>query len=459
MAAPAAIDPNALPLKRYLGYGLGDFAFNFYWLPLQVFLLKYYTDVLGLDSATAGVITLVCLLWDGLVDPYVGLVASRTRSRFGRYRPYLLFGSVPLAASFCLVFLPVDLDGFALIAYALATQLLFRTVYAVVNIPYGAMMASMTRNSMERNWLAGVRMLFAFAGSAVVGYLTPRLVMQLGAEHPQSAHFLSALILSCVATGVLFACFASTREPEPSAAPAPRSVPLREMLGMILHNRPFLQVAGGIALFGFANTVHMASLAYYVQYVLGQNDSVTGSLAGLIPLVQMLAILPWAWLSRRLGKRLAWISGLLLSAVALLALLWIEQPGVSELLLLAALASLGYAAIAVNFWSMVPDTVEYGEWRSCIRAEGFVFGLMTLIQKAALGASSAFVGVYLGWVGYVPNVAQLESTRAGLTYLLSVVPACALLASCVVMWFYRLNAQTHARLVREIEERNRTAQC
>jgi GPH family glycoside/pentoside/hexuronide:cation symporter len=225
---------------------------------------------------------------------------------------------------------------------------------------------------------------------------------------------------------------------------------------MILSNRPFLQVAGGIALFGFANTVHMASVAYYVQYVLEQDDSVTGSLVGLIPFVQMLAILPWTVLSRWLGKRTAWIAGLLLAAVALLALLLIERPGVPEvfaLAALAALASLGYAAIAVNFWSMVPDTVEFGEWRSGIRAEGFVFGLMTLIQKAALGASSAFVGLYLGWVGYVPNVAQAESTRDGLKYLLSVVPACGLLASCAVLLFYRLNAQTHAQLVRDIEAR------
>lgn len=452
-AAQAASETDALPLKRYLGYGLGDFAFNFYWLPLQVFLLKYYTDVLGLDSGTAGLITMVCLVWDGLVDPYVGLIASRTRSRFGRYRPYMLFGSVPLAASFCLVFLPVDFEGPGLVAYALATQLLFRTVYAAVNIPYGAMMASMTRNSMERNWLAGVRMLFAFAGSAVVGYLTPRLVMQVGVDHPQAAYFIAAVILSSVASVVLFACFASTAEPPQLAAVAPRSPPLREVVSMILRNRPFLQVAGGIALFGFANTVHMASVAYYVQYVLERDDSVTGSLVGLIPFVQMLAILPWTLLSRRLGKRVAWIAGLLLAAAALLALLLIERPGVSEVFALAALASLGYAAIAVNFWSMVPDTVEFGEWRSGVRAEGFVFGLMTLIQKAALGASSAFVGLYLGWVGYVPNVAQAETTRDGLKYLLSVVPACGLLASCAVMFFYRLNAQTHAQLVRDIEVR------
>jgi glycoside/pentoside/hexuronide:cation symporter, GPH family len=123
-----AIAQSAAPLsvRRYIGYGLGDFAFNFYWLPLSVFLLKYYTDVLGLSSAVAGAIIMTCLVWDGVIDPAIGVIANKTRSRYGRYRPYMLFGCVPLAASFTLMFMPVPFEDTALIAYAFATQLLFR---------------------------------------------------------------------------------------------------------------------------------------------------------------------------------------------------------------------------------------------------------------------------------------------------------------------------------------------
>jgi glycoside/pentoside/hexuronide:cation symporter, GPH family len=447
---PAA---ERLPVRRYLGYGLGDFAFNFYWLPLQVFLLKYYTDVLGLDSGTAGIIVMVCLIWDGLVDPLIGIVANKTRTRFGRYRPYMLFGAIPLAASFSLVFLPVPFHDTSLIIYALATQLLFRTVYAAVNIPYGAMMASMTRDSMERNWLAGARMLFAFSGSAVVGYATPRLVTWIGISNPDSAYFWSAAILSSLATLVIFASYVLTEERLEPVSEQQRHPPIGELLRMLAKNTPFLQAAAAIALFGFASTVTAASLPYFVQYYMGGEATMTGDLASMIPFVQMLAILPWTVISRYTGKRVAWITGLLIATSALAVLHLIGKPETTTLFVLIAVSAFGSAAIAVNFWSIVPDTVEYGEWKSGVRVEGFVFGLVTLIQKSALGVSSAFVGLYLTWIGYVPNQAQTPSTVEGLKYMITLFPMVGMLASCAVMLFYKLNAVTHARLVAEIATR------
>lgn len=453
-ASSAAVAPaSRLNLRHYLGYGLGDFAFNFYWLPLQVFLLKYYTDVLGLDSKTAGIIVMVCLIWDGLVDPYVGILASRTRSKHGRYRPYMLYGSIPLAVSFSLVFMPVSFENTALVVYALATQLLFRTVYAAVNIPYGAMMASMTRDSMERNWLAGVRMLFAFSGSAVVGYFTPRLVAWFGVDHPAWSHFMSAALLSTLATFVIFGCFAMTEERTDDHAHQQANVPFLHMLRMILRNVPFLQASAAIALFGFASTATTASLAYYVEYVLGRDASVTGNLVSMIPFVQMLAILPWTWLSRRIGKRWAWILGLCISTASVLLLLALPSVDTLTLSWLIGLSAFGSASIAVNFWSIIPDTVEYGEWQTGIRAEGFVFGLVTLIQKSALGVSSAFVGTYLNWIGYVPNQAQSPEALRGLLHLITIIPALGMLASCAVMLFYGLGSQRHAEIVRLIAER------
>ncbi|MBL0162336.1 MAG: MFS transporter [Xanthomonadales bacterium] len=449
-SAPAS---GRLPPRRYIGYGLGDFAFNFYWLPLQVFLLKYYTDVLGLDSAAAGLIVMVCLIWDGLVDPLIGIVANKTRTRFGRYRPYMLFGAIPLAASFSLVFLPVPFHDTSLIIYALATQLLFRTVYAAVNIPYGAMMASMTRDSMERNWLSGARMLFAFSGSAVVGYFTPRLVAYIGISNPDSAYFWSAAILSTLATLVIFLSYAMTEERLEPVSEQQRHPPIGELLRMLAKNTPFLQAAAAIALFGFASTVTSASLAYYVQYYMHGELTMTGDLVSMIPFVQMLAILPWTLISRRIGKRAAWISGLLIATAALIALHLVGRPDTVTLFVLIGITAFGSASIAVNFWSIVPDTVEYGEWRSGVRVEGFVFGLVTLIQKSALGVSSAFVGLYLTWIGYVPNQAQSESTVEGLRYMITLFPMAGMLASCAVMLFYRLDAPTHARLVAEIAAR------
>jgi glycoside/pentoside/hexuronide:cation symporter, GPH family len=442
-----------LSVGQYIGYGLGDFAFNFYWLPLQVFLLKYYTDALGLPSGLAGSIIMICLVWDGMIDPAIGVIANKTRTRWGRYRPYLLFGCVPLAASFALLFFPVALKDTSLVIYVFVTQLLFRTLYAAVNIPYGAMMASMTRDSMERNWLSGARMLFAYSGSAVVGYYTPRLVEYFGGGSGAYAYFAATAVLSACAIAVILLCFSMTKELVDGNTPQEIHPSLAEMLKMIASNVPFLQVVAGIALFYFANVVIYTSLAYFIQYFMGQDQKVTGNVVGMIPFVQMIAIMPWTVASRYLGKRWGWILGLGIATAGLLGLYVIDHPTMQMVYFLIGVYAAGSASIGVNLWSIVPDTVEYGEWRSGVRAEGFIFGFLTLIQKVALGISSAFVGTYLAHIGYVANQAQSDATLGGLKFLITVIAGLGLVASCAVMYFYRLSASTHGQMVREIAAR------
>jgi GPH family glycoside/pentoside/hexuronide:cation symporter len=446
--------PRLTP-SRYIGYGLGDLAFNFYWLPLSFFLLKYYTDVLGLSPATAGTIIMACLVWDGVIDPTIGVIANKTHTRWGRYRPYMLFGCVPLAASFTLMFLPVPFKDTSLIIYAFATQLLFRTAYAAVNIPYGAMMASMTRDSMERNWLAGVRMFCAFSGSAIVGYFTPTLVAHYEVQNGKSAYFIATAILSTIAIGVILLSFMLTEERirpnEETHAPLP------QLLKMILSNVPFLQAMSGIALFSFTNVVVSTTLPFFIQYYMGQDQLVTRNVVGMIPLAQMISILPWTVVNRYIGKRWAWIVGLAIAAVALLLLFAADHPSMQAVYVLLAVYAVGCGSIAVNFWSIVPDTVEYGEWRTGVRGEGFIFGFVTLIQKVALGLSSAFVGAYLAWIGYVANQSQTPEALSGLKALLTIVAVLGLAASCVVLYFYRLNTDSHSQMVREIAGRPRVS--
>jgi GPH family glycoside/pentoside/hexuronide:cation symporter len=173
----------------------------------------------------------------------------------------------------------------------------------------------------------------------------------------------------------------------------------------------------------------------------------------IIPIVQMISILPWTLMSRFIGKRWAWIVGLAIAAAALLLLFAMAHPNMTALYALLSLYAVGSASIAVNFWSIVPDTVEFGEWRSGVRAEGFIFGFVTLIQKIAFGLSTAFVGAYLVWVGYVANKAQTPEALAGLSFLITVIAVIGLAASCIVIYFYRLSTESHAQLVREIAAR------
>jgi GPH family glycoside/pentoside/hexuronide:cation symporter len=445
---------KTLPIGRIIGYGIGDFGFNFFWMPLQLFLAYYYTDVLGIRAEVAGLIIFACLTWDGLIDPMIGVLANRTRTRWGKYRPYLLFGSVPLAGSFALMFAPVGWTDGPLIAYALVSQLFFRTLYGLVNIPYGALMATMTRDSMQRNWLAGARMACAFAGGAVVSYITPRLVSEFTADVGRgTAYFIATGVLAGLAIVFMLITFAATSEDVEithSTEPPPS---LRQLLGMLAKNVPFLQIMAGIAFFSFANIIVNSGLVYYVKYFLGQSESVAGQAAGLMHGTIALMILPWTFATRYLGKRWAWLIGLAIAFAGLVSLYLSPSRDTSAFYALLVIYAIGSASIGINFWSIVPDTVEYGEWRTGVRAEAFVFGFVTLIQKVALGVSSAFLGAYLGWIGYVANQPQSDETVAGIKLLITLVASVGLVISALVMHFYRLDSQTHARLVNEIAAR------
>jgi glycoside/pentoside/hexuronide:cation symporter, GPH family len=451
--AGAHSSADRIPLPRILGYGIGDFGFNFYWFSLQLFLAYYYTDVLGLRSEVAGLIIFLCLTWDGLIDPAIGVLANRTRTRWGKYRPYLLFGSVPLAISFALMFAPTGLQGAALIGYAFATQVLFRTMYGLVNIPYSALMATMTRDSMQRNWLAGARMICAFLGTAVVSYFTPQLVTYFTSGGRTAGYFGATAVLAAIATVFTVFTFLATREDSAITHAQEQPPPVSELLRMIAKNVPFLQIIAGIGFFSFCNMLVTAGLVYYVKYYLGQSTQVSGQAASLMQITITLMILPWTFAARYVGKRWAWQAGLAIAFAGLVGLYFSDSRDVSVLYAYIVVYAIGSASIGVNFWSIVPDTVEYGEWRTGVRAEAFVFGFVTLIQKIALGASSAFLGAYLGWAGYVANQPQSPETAEAIKLMITLVASGGLIVSALVMHFYRLDAQAHSRLVQQIAER------
>jgi GPH family glycoside/pentoside/hexuronide:cation symporter len=228
-----------------------------------------------------------------------------------------------------------------------------------------------------------------------------------------------------------------------------------ELLRMLAKNVPFLQIIAGIGFFSFTNILVTSGLVYYVQYYLGLTDVVAGKAAGLMQITITVMILPWTFIARYIGKRRSWLAGLAIALTSLVGLYLSNSREIGVLYGFLLVYAIGSAAIGINFWSIVPDTVEYGEWRTGVRAEAFVFGFVTLIQKVALGVSSAFLGIYLSWVGYIPNQPQSAETVAGIKLMITLVAAGGLIASALAMYFYRLDAATHGRLVREITARKR----
>jgi GPH family glycoside/pentoside/hexuronide:cation symporter len=231
---------------------------------------------------------------------------------------------------------------------------------------------------------------------------------------------------------------------------------VRALLKMLAVNVPFLQVTAGIGCYYFAMILINSGLVYYVKYNLGHDAAIAGQAASIMQITQALSIVPWTFASRYIGKRLAWLSGLAIAAVGPVGLYFAQSPDIYTVYLLLGIYSAGSGAIAVNFWSIVPDTVEYGELRTTVRGEAFILGFVTLVQKAALGISSAFLGAYLGWIGYAPNQVQSAGTLEGLKLLITLVASLGLIASFAVMYFYRLDSARHAQIVKEIAARQGT---
>lgn len=435
---------NAAPLPRFrrIGYGVGDIGFNLYFTTATLYLLYYYTDVLGLPAATAGWIFAGAMIWDAVSDPLMGYLASRTRSRWGQYRPYLLFGAIPLAASWVLIFWPTGLTGPALVLFALAAHVLFRTLYTVVSMPYLSLSAAMTINSAERGALASIRMLSATAAGLFIAFFTLKLAAWLGGGDDMRGFLLTAIVYGVLGAIIHLAVFAATIEDAAAAeAPLPDAAGL---IRMIRGNRPFWIVAFWLMAGSTASTLFGKTLPYLFKYDLDRADLIGPALAA-ITASAMLSIPLWTIAMHRTSKRSVCLAGALIGIAGYLGFF---TAGSSITGLFGALVILGIGAGAgyLSFWAMVPDTVEYGEWQSGVRAEGIVFGVISFIQKAALGMSVGLLGEVLGAVGYVANQAQNAETLSAMRLLMVAGPATLAAVGAFTIARYPIDRARHAEI-------------
>lgn len=447
---------HGLSVRERVSFGVGDVANNLYWTTISLFLLFYYTDVLGLPSATAGLTIMAALIWDGLIDPFVGAFANRTRSRWGRYRPFLLIGALPLSLAFMLLFLPVGLSGAALTAYALGSQMLFRTIFAFVGIPYTSLSAALTTDSQERNALTAVRMMFATGTGLIIAFFTQPLVALFGGG--QAGFFGTAVTYGSVALLVHLLCFSQTRE-KADVAGADHSIPsFADLVRTLCRNRAFLIVFGATVLATIGGAVGSKVLLYFFKYNLDRPDLTNVALTLLTGTVFLFVPL-WSWATRRTSKRFVWLAGASLNASAACLIYFFAgaDANVAVILVLLVAQGAGTAAFYLTFWSMLPDTVEYGEFRTGVRTEGMIFGLVTFAQKAALGLGIGFLGVLLEAIGYRANEAQSPETLDRIRLLFTLVPAALIAGSAVLIRWYPLDARLHGRLNRALARRRARA--
>lgn len=442
---------HRLSAARKIGFTLGDYASNLYWQSVSIFLLFFYTDAVGLSAATAGLIYMIASIVDALQDPIMGTIADRTRSRWGRYRLYILFGCVPLAFSFVLLYWRPPFDGLVLVLWLLATHIIFRTAYTIVTIPYTSLNARLTDSSDERSTIAGYRMVFGVLAALTIIYFTFPLVTRFGGSDSTDGFTWAAAAFAIVATAIYPLVCLITREP-PESSHAEATLDLAGSWRAVARNRAFwVLIAATVSAF-VCSVALGKSVLYYFKYYLNDEAASRPALIGM-SVVGLVAIPLWVWVTKFIGKRNAWFAGVVLNLImlAVFAVVDFDSPLPMTIWLIAS--SIGSLGLALTFWSMLPDTVEYGEWVTGQRTESFIFGLFQLFLKAALGIGAGLFGWLLDAVGYVANAEQSPETLAGLKAIMIWLPGLGLAVAGLVMVLYPIKRGDHERIVEELAAR------
>lgn len=453
----------AAPLSwpRRIGWASGDAGINFYWQGVGIFAYFFYTDVMGISPMWAGIAFAAASFWDAITDPIMGAIADRTRTRFGRFRPWILFASVPCAVSFALMFWTPPLTGGWLVAYAIATHILLRTMLTAVGIPFNALTARVTHDSNERGTIAMLRLMFAATGALAVSFTIPQLVEKLGDE--QQAYFYAACILGVGATIILLISFLSTSEPpaddDDLAVPTERRGIWRTFVADLIgfwstlrHNGPLARLFAAVILSGITTAMNGKVLLYWIKYDLKDPSVMSWLLA--LPAVWLVLIAPgWTWVARRWSKRTAWLSGTVLSIVSLLSFYIINPHDHATLIVITLIGATGGSAGLIMFWSMLPDTVEYNQWVRGDRSEAKIFGFATFGQKTAYAINALLLGQLLTAIGFVADQPQSPEILLDLRGIMCLIPLAGVVGTIAIMWRYPITAEFHAQLRADLAER------
>jgi len=362
-----------------------------------------------------------------------------------------LWGALPLGISFALLFFGPTLDGVWKILYALGTFLLFCTFYTVVNVPYGALTAAMSMDSEVRGRITGYRMAFALLGTLLVAGLTRPIVDRFPSM--DAGFRFTAIVFGAAALIFTWITFFFTREqyvPEKKG-----KFSFSDELRCLTGNRPFLILTLATLLQYIALGVIASMVNYYFKYLLSMESFIP--IAFLSMFSAAIAVMPlWVFLSGRIGKRSVFISGMALLALALFLLRFIVNTGTGPIIALLILAGIGLSTIYLSPWSMIPDTVEYSEWKTGLRREGTLYGVFYFAQKLAVALAGFICGTGLSLSGYTPNAIQTPGANRGIEMLMTTVPVVIIVLGIVVIRFYEIDDNLHKKIRKELLEREGT---
>ena len=414
-------------------------------------MLYFYTDVVGISPLLAGWIYALGIGWDAITDPYMGYLAERTRTKMGSYRPYILFGSIPLAFSFVLLFWVPPFEGNFLFIFLIMVNLFHRTCFTIVSVPYSSLTARITDDSEERTKLTTARMLGASFGTLTISALGFPIINWFGSGE-ESLGFIYLGVCSGLAAIFILAITVKTVKERNFNLEITQLPKFSEVSKSIVNNYAFLIVFASTLTLITTSIMFNKNLIYYTKYALDLHEY-QGLILGVSSASAFLAIPVWAYSALKIGKRNSWLISMILLVFSFLFFYLYPIKNLLELLIVLAVLGIGNGATGVLFWSMLPDTIEYGEWKTGVRTESSLYGFMTFAQKGGIAISALILGVLLTNIGFVPNTIQTEETLENLKTLMTFIPLSGVVLSFILVYFYPIDSKFHKKLIREINER------
>jgi GPH family glycoside/pentoside/hexuronide:cation symporter len=438
-------------------YGSGDLGFSLTNTIRNVYLALFLTDVVGVAPKVAALAFFVGSTWDYVNDPIIGYISDRTRTRWGRRRPFLLFGALPFAAAFCLLWWKPPLDGsLALGIYYAIAFALFDTAATFVYMPYYALTPELTDDYDERTALTSHRMFFSILGGLLAFTVPLWIVGGFRPDHAERVLLMGA-IFGVVAALPLLLVFWDTRE-RPEFMERKQTTSLRQSIALTWRNRPFIFGLGLFLFNGVTMSILEVVLLYYIKYVV-LHEAESDIIMATIFVVAIIALPLWVWISKRLNKRWAYIAGISFLAAVLLVLSSLTpETGFPFIIGLAVLAGIGMSAMHVLPWAILPDAIEHGELQNGERQEGLFYSQITLAQKVASSIAVPLVLLVLDSSGYVANSAsQPPSAIAGIRFIAGPVPAITICLGILFTLLYPLGREKHREITRQLELRRKAA--
>ncbi|HPB06031.1 MAG TPA: MFS transporter [Prolixibacteraceae bacterium] len=452
---------SEVSLKEKIGYGLGDAASSMFWKIFSFYLAIFYTDIFGISAVAAGTMFLVTRIWDTANDPIMGIIGDRTNTRWGKFRPYLLWGAIPFGILGILLFTTPNFDTTGRLVYAYITYTFMMMAYTAVNVPYASLLGVMTANTNDRTTLASYRMVFAFGGSLlVVAIYQPLVDFFKSVVTVETAYQLTMVVIGAIAVLFFFLTFSWTKER--IKPPKSQQNSLKEDFKNLLANVPWFVLLGAGVMTLIFNSVRDGVAMYYFKYYIVDDTAVaiskmTFTFSTLYFLVgqafNMAGVIMAKPVSALLGKRKTFMLAMIGAAVFSSMFYFCNKDNVALVYVLQSVTSFCAGIIFPLLWSMYADTADYSEWKTGRRATGLVFSASSMSQKLGWTLGGSITLWLLGFYGFQANVEQTPETIEGIKYMLSFFPALGAILSALFMYFYKLDDNTLKIIETELKQR------